>query len=149
MRARPRVGPESPPVTRPRVLFLCVENACRSQMAEGFARLHGAERVEAHSAGSRPSGLVNPRAIAFMAERGVDLSGNDSKSLDTFAGQSFDAVVTMGCGDACPWLPARFREDWHLPDPKHLPNDAFRNVRDEIERRVVRLLDRLRDEGNG
>jgi protein-tyrosine-phosphatase len=127
----------------PRVLFVCIENACRSQMAEGFARLHGSDRVEACSAGSRPAGAVNPRAIAFMAERGVDIAANASKPLDAFADQSFDAVVTMGCGDACPWLPARHREDWALPDPKHLPDAEFRAVRDEIERRVLGLLECL------
>ncbi|MGH8212720.1 MAG: arsenate reductase ArsC [Rhodanobacteraceae bacterium] len=129
----------------PRILFVCVENACRSQMAEGFARLHGDGRVDAFSAGSRPAGAINPRAIAFMAERGVDISANASKPLGVFADQSFDAVVTMGCGDACPWLPARCREDWALPDPKHLPDAEFRAVRDEIEQRVVRLLARLQE----
>jgi protein-tyrosine-phosphatase len=115
-------------------------------MAEGLARLHGGGRVEAFSAGSRPAGIVNPRAIAFMAERGVDIAANESKPLDAFAGQSFDAVVTMGCGDACPWLPARCREDWALPDPKHLPDAEFRAVRDEIERRVAQLLASLQEE---
>ena len=127
----------------PRVLFVCIENACRSQMAQGFARRHGTGQVEAFSAGSKPSGIVNPRAIAFMAERGVDIAAHASRSLDAFAGQSFDAVVTMGCGDACPSLPARIREDWALPDPKLLPDAQFRDVRDEIERRVLDLLARL------
>jgi protein-tyrosine-phosphatase len=129
--------------TQPRVLFVCVEIACRSQMAEGFARLHGTGQVEAFSAGSKPSGAVNPRAVAFMAERGIDLSANRSKPLDEFRDQPFDAVVTMGCGDACPRLPARIREDWALPDPKHLSDAEFRAVRDEIERRVLDLLARL------
>ena len=124
----------------PRVLFVCVENACRSQMAAGFARAHGGDRVEAHSAGSRPAGAVNPRAVAFMAERGCDIAGQAPKSLDGFTGQAFDAVVTMGCGDACPWLPARVREDWALPDPKSLDDAAFRAIRDDIEQRVLRLL---------
>lgn len=127
----------------PRVLFVCIENACRSQMAEGFARLHGSGRVEVFCAGSRPAGAVNPRAIAFMSERGVDIAANASKPLGAFVDQSFDAVVTMGCGDACPWVPARRREDWALPDPKHLPDAEFRAVRDEIERRVVQLLAQL------
>lgn len=127
----------------PRVLFVCVENACRSQMAAGFARMHGADRVEAHSAGSRPAAAINPRAIAFMAERGCDISGGQPKPLDAFAEQSFDAVVTMGCGDACPWLRARIREDWALPDPKHLSDEEFRAIRDQIERRVHRLLSTL------
>ena len=127
----------------PRVLFVCIENACRSQMAEAFARKLGASRVEAHSAGSRPAGVVNPRAIAFMAERGIDISGQVSKPLSAFANQAFDVVVTMGCGDACPWLPAKRRVDWALPDPKALPDDGFRAVRDEIELRVQRLLSEL------
>lgn len=130
----------------PRVLFVCVENACRSQMAEGFARMHGDGRIKAFSAGSRPAATINPRAVAFMAERGVDIAGNASKPLEAFADQPFDAVVTMGCGDACPWLPARSREDWALPDPKHLPDAEFRAVRDDIEQRVVRLLVRLRED---
>ncbi|MDE2223851.1 MAG: arsenate reductase ArsC [Xanthomonadaceae bacterium] len=126
-----------------RVLFVCVENACRSQMAEAFAQRLGAGRVEACSAGSRPAGSVNPRAIAFMAERGYDLNRNASKPLSTFEGQSFDTVVTMGCGDACPWLPAARRVDWDLPDPKVLADEGFRAVRDEIERRVRQLLSEL------
>ncbi len=127
----------------PRVLFVCVENSNRSQMAEAFARAHGGNRIEARSAGSRPSGQINPRAIAFMAERGIDLSAQSSKSLDEVGAEPFDAVVTMGCGDACPWIPARRREDWALPDPKLLDDAGFRGVRDEIERRVVKLLREL------
>ena len=125
-----------------RVLFVCVENSNRSQMAEAFARVHGGPRVVAVSAGSRPSGQINPRAIAFMAERGIDLATQHSKSLSDVEGQ-FDAVVTMGCGDACPWIPAARRLDWALPDPKHLPDDGFRGVRDEIEQRVLTLLREL------
>ena len=124
-----------------RVLFVCIENACRSQMAEAFAERLAAGRVDACSAGSRPAGSVNPRAVAFMAERGFDLTAQVSKPLSAFEGQTFDAVVTMGCGDACPWLPATRRVDWDLPDPKALPDNEFRAVRDEIERRVQRLLD--------
>ena len=128
---------------RPRVLFVCIENACRSQMAAGFARLHGSDRVEIHSAGSKPAAAVNPRAIAFMAERGCDISTRIPEPLSAFADQAFDAVITMGCGDACPWLPARLREDWALPDLKHLADDAFRAIRDKIEQRVLALLARL------
>jgi protein-tyrosine-phosphatase len=123
-----------------RILFVCVENSNRSQMAEAFARAHGGARVDAQSAGSRPSGQINPRAIAFMAERGIDPNMQHSKSLQDFGGAAFDAVVTMGCGDACPWIPAVRREDWALPDPKHLADDEFRRVRDEIEQRVIALL---------
>lgn len=124
----------------PRVLFVCIENACRSQMAAGFARMLGARRVEAFSAGSRPAAAVNPRAVAFMAERGCDISAQVPQALDAFTGPVFDTVVTMGCGDACPWLPARHRVDWALPDPKSLSDNEFRAVRDDIERRVRQLL---------
>ncbi len=123
-----------------RLLFVCVENSNRSQMAEAFARLHGGERVEAHSAGSRPSGRVNPRAIRFMQEVGYDLSSHASKSLDDIPPADYDAAVTMGCGDACPQVRARRREDWSIPDPKELPDERFREVRDLIERKVRELL---------
>ena len=126
-------------MTRKRVLFVCVENANRSQMAEAFARMHGGDAVEAMSAGSKPSGVINPKAVRFMAERGYDLAAHGSKSLDQVSGE-FDAVVTMGCGDDCPWVPAKRREDWALPDPKHMDDDGYRAVRDEIEARVIALL---------
>jgi arsenate reductase len=135
-------------VNMKRVLFVCVENSNRSQMAEAFARAHGGTRVDAQSAGSQPSGAINPRAIAFMAERGIDLHIQRSKSLHDVGGAAFDAVVTMGCGDACPWIPAARRDDWTLPDPKHLPDEEFRRVRDEIERRVTALLQDLGIEGS-
>ena len=122
-----------------RVLFVCVENANRSQMAEAFARMLGGDGVEAMSAGSRPSGVINPKAIRFMSEVGYDLASHASKSLDDIHGE-FDAVVTMGCGDNCPWVPAKRREDWALPDPKHLEGDAYRAVRDDIRERVRALL---------
>jgi protein-tyrosine-phosphatase len=126
-----------------RVLFVCVENSNRSQMAEAFARLHGAGAVEAHSAGSRPSGRVSPKAIAAMAERGIDLSAHASKGLDAVEALAFDAAVTMGCGDACPHVRARLHEDWELPDPRDLDPAGVRAVRDEIERRVKDLLSRI------
>jgi arsenate reductase (thioredoxin) len=122
-----------------RVLFVCVENSNRSQMAEAFARLHGGGEVEALSAGSAPSGRINPRAVQFMAELGYDLTRHASKSLDDIDGE-FDAVVTMGCGDNCPWVPAKRREDWGLPDPKDLDDAGYRAVRDEISQRVRVLL---------
>lgn len=125
------------------VLFVCVENANRSQMAEAFARIHGDGRVRALSAGSRPSGHIHPKAVRFMAELGYDLAAHRSKSLDEIAGPEFDAVVTMGCGDSCPWLPAKRREDWALPDPKDMDDDGYRAVRDDIGRRVKALLDSL------
>jgi len=131
-----------------RVLFVCVENANRSQMAEAFARMHGGDAIEAFSAGSRPSGRVNPRAISAMHERGYDLSPHRSKSLDEIPSDGFDYVVTMGCGDECPFIPAGHREDWDLEDPKALPPEEFNRVRDEIERRVLDLLRRMSRPGD-
>lgn len=112
-------------------------------MAEAFARLDGGATVEAHSAGSRPSGRVNPRAIESMRELGYDLAAHKSKSIDAVAG-SFDAVVTMGCGDACPHVPARVRFDWAIPDPRDLAPAEFRVVRDLIRSKVRDLLASLR-----
>ncbi len=129
-------------MNRKRVLFVCVENSNRSQMAEAFARIHGGDAVDALSAGSRPSGRINPKAARFMAELGYDLTAQASKSLDDIAGE-FDTVVTMGCGDACPWVPAKRREDWALPDPRDMDDDGYRAVRDEISRRVKSLLETL------
>lgn len=126
-----------------RVLFVCVENSNRSQMAEAFARLHGAGRVEAYSAGSRPSGRVNPRAIDAMRGIGYDLTQHRSKSLAEVPDVEYDAVVTMGCGDACPQIRAKRREDWLIPDPKALPPEQFRAVRDLIEEKIKALLQEL------
>ncbi|TWU14765.1 Arsenate-mycothiol transferase ArsC2 [Symmachiella macrocystis] len=123
-----------------RVLFVCVENSNRSQMAEAFARMHGGPQIEAHSAGSRPSGKVNPKAVAAMRESGYDLSKHASESLDAVAGLRFAAAVTMGCGDACPHVAAGRREDWDIPDPREMPPEEFREVRDLIEQKVKTLL---------
>lgn len=125
------------------LLFVCVENSNRSQMAEAFARMHGGPDVVAHSAGSRPSGRVNPKAIAAMHELGYDLGRHQSKSLAEVPDVTYDAVITMGCGDSCPSVPAKRREDWQIPDPKDLPPDEFRHVRDLIESQVVTLLQDL------
>ena len=111
-------------------------------MAEAFARMHG-HGVEAYSAGSSPSGTVNERAIASMREIGYDLTGHRSKSLQEIPPGPYDAVVTMGCGDACPWVPAKRREDWDIRDPKDMEADEFRKVRFEIARRVDELLTSL------
>ena len=130
------------PERLPHILFVCVENSCRSQMAEGFARARGGGRIATYSAGSRPSGQVNPRAIAFMREREIDLTQQASKGLDDLPpGVRWDFLVTMGCGDACPHLPAKTRLDWELPDPKALPDDDFRRVRDRIESLVGDVLE--------
>jgi len=124
-----------------RVLFVCVENSNRSQMAQAFARLAGAE---AYSAGSRPSGRVNPKAIAAMAELGYDLAAHTSKSLAELPPLEFDAAVTMGCGDACPHVRAQLREDWQIPDPRAMDAAEFNAVRDSIAEHVRALLERCR-----
>jgi protein-tyrosine-phosphatase len=129
---------------RKRVLFVCVENSNRSQMAEAFARMHGAERVEAYSAGSRPSGRINPKAVEAMGEVGYDLSQHGSKSLADIPPVEYDAVIAMGCGDeGCPLVRGKRREDWQIPDPKDMPPDQFRAVRDLIEQKVKLLLAKL------
>ena len=123
-----------------RFLFVCIENSNRSQMAEAFARIHGGAGVDVWSAGSKPSGRINPKAIASMRERGYDLAAHISKSLGEIPPGDFDAVVTMGCGDACPHVPAKHRYDWQIPDPRDMDPDAFRGVRDRIESQVRALL---------
>ena len=128
----------------PRVVFICVENSNRSQMAEAFARLHGAGTVEAYSAGSRPSGRINPRAVEFMREVGCDLTTHTSKGLGDLPPGEFDMAVGMGCGDeGCALVPARRHEEWGIPDPKEMPPEQYREVRDLIEARVKDLLARL------
>jgi len=127
-----------------KILFVCIENSNRSQMSQAFAKMFGAGEVEAYSAGSKPSGIVNPKAIAAMLELGYDLSRHDSKSLDEvkrFA--PFDAVVTMGCGDACPWMPAKKIIDWQIPDPKNMDPMEFNKVRDLLAQKVRTLLNEL------
>ena len=123
-----------------KLLFVCVENSCRSQIAEAFARLLGGDGVEAYSAGSHPSGVVNPMAIESMRKIGYDLSSHNSKSLDDLPDVDWDFVATMGCGDECPYIRAKRREDWQIPDPKNMPPDEFRHVREMIREKVESLL---------
>ncbi|MFM7292922.1 MAG: arsenate reductase ArsC [Planctomycetia bacterium] len=125
------------------VLFVCVENSNRSQMAEAFARMHGGHRVQAASAGSRPSGRINPKAIEAMRELGYDLTAHSSKGLEDFDGRSVDVAVTMGCGDECPLVLAGRREDWQIPDPREMSPEEFRGVRNVIEKKVLALLSSL------
>jgi protein-tyrosine-phosphatase len=125
--------------TKKRLLFVCVENSNRSQMAEAFARLLGGDGVEAHSAGSRPSGRVNPKAIEAMRELGYDLTQHRSKSLAEVPDE-VDVAVTMGCGDACPHVRAARREDWAIPNPSQMGPEEFRGVRDAIGEKVRELL---------
>ena len=125
------------------LLFVCVENSNRSQMAEAFARIHGGDQIRAFSAGSRPSGRINPKAIAAMGELGYDLGSHASKGLAEFDGKPVDVAITMGCGDECPLVLAGRREDWKIPDPRDMTPDEFRGVRDLIESKVKDLLGSL------
>ena len=123
-----------------RIVFVCVENSNRSQMAQAFAKIYGGENVEALSAGSRPSGRINPKAIDAMRELGYDLTSHASKGLDQFNGTGVDVAVTMGCGDECPLVLAQRREEWQIPDPRDMTPDQFREVRDLIATKVKELL---------
>jgi protein-tyrosine-phosphatase len=127
-----------------KILFVCIENSCRSQMAEALARIIAADVLDAASAGSRPSGRVNPLAVKVMSELGYDLSTHHSKSLSEIPTGKYNYVITMGCGDECPVIPAEFHEDWNIPDPKGKPLAAFRETRDLIAGRVKELAQRVR-----
>lgn len=131
------------PGNRPTVLFVCVHNAGRSQMAAALLAKLGGGRVEVRSAGSDPADEVNPAAIEALAEVGVDLSGEQPELLATDAVREADAVITMGCGDACPVFPGKLYEDWDLEDPAGADLETVRRIRDEIERRVHDLIERL------
>jgi arsenate reductase (thioredoxin) len=123
-----------------RFLFVCIENSNRSQMAQAFANMFGGADVEAYSAGSRPSGKINPKAITAMQELGYDLTAHKSKSLNDIPNIEFDYAVTMGCGDACPLVHAKHRIDWEIPDPRDMDEAAFRKVRDLIGEKVKQLI---------
>ena len=125
---------------RPTVLFVCVHNAGRSQMAAGYLRALGGEDVEVLSAGSAPNDEINPVAIEAMAEEGIDIAGNMPKILTVEAVKESDVVITMGCGDACPIFPGKRYEDWELDDPAGQDIDAVRPIRDEIRRRIEMLI---------
>mgnify|MGYP001553733563 FL=1 len=131
-------------MSKKKILFVCIENSNRSQMSQAFAKILGGDAVDAYSAGSRPSGKINSKAIASMKELGYDLTSHSSKSLDDvkeFA--PFDVVVTMGCGDVCPWMPAKKFVDWDIPDPKEMNEEDFRKVRDMIQEKIGVLLKTL------
>ena len=127
----------------PGVLFLCVHNAGRSQMAAGFAREAGAGRVEVFSGGSEPAGAVNPAAVAVMAEVGIDIAGFVPQRFTDDLLARVDVVVTMGCGDTCPFVPGERYVDWPLGDPKGRPVDEVRRIRDEIRALVEELVAQL------
>ena len=128
---------------RPAVLFLCVHNAGRSQMAAGWLRHLAGERVEVFSGGSEPADQVNPAAVAAMAEAGIDIAGEQPQRWTEDHARAADVVITMGCGDVCPVFPGKRYEDWELTDPAGQPVEFVRNVRDEIRDRVEQLLTSL------
>ena len=133
--------------TKKRILFVCIENSCRSQMAEGFARKFGGDKLEVFSAGSKPSGTVNPDAVLVMKEIGIDITGQASKGFEQLPYNKFDYIVTMGClpagqagQDTCPYFPAKEKVDWQIEDPKGKGLEVFRRVRDEIGNKVKDLV---------
>jgi protein-tyrosine-phosphatase len=130
-------------MSKPSVLFVCVHNAGRSQMAAGFMRELGQGRVEVLSAGSAPKDSINPVAVEAMAEIGIDIASNTPKILTPEAVQQSDAVITMGCGDACPYYPGKRYEDWVLDDPAGQGIESVRVIRDDIKGRVEKLLSEL------
>ena len=133
---------------QPSVLFVCVHNAGRSQMAAGFLTALSHGRIEVRSAGSMPAGQVNPIAVQAMAEVGIDIADQHPKILTTDAVQASDVVITMGCGDACPVFPGKRYEDWKLDDPAGQGIDAVRPIRDDIRGRVENLIDELLPAGD-
>ncbi|HLU62997.1 MAG TPA: arsenate reductase ArsC [Protaetiibacter sp.] len=128
---------------KPAVLFVCVHNAGRSQMAAGYLQALAGDSVEVYSAGSEPADKINAMAVAAMAEEGIDISGNTPQVLTTDAVREADVVITMGCGDTCPIFPGKRYEDWELTDPAGLPLDEVRTVRDDIKSRVQNLIAEL------
>ncbi len=126
--------------SKPTVLFVCVHNAGRSQMAAGFLQHLAGDRMTVLSAGSEPEDRINPVAVQAMAEEGIDISGNQPKVLSTAAVQDSDVVITMGCGDACPFFPGKRYEDWELDDPAGQEIEGVRPIRDEIRARVEALV---------
>lgn len=130
---------------KPSVLFVCVHNAGRSQMAAGYLRHLAGGRVEVRSAGSMPAEQINPVAVEAMREEGIDITAEQPKILTTEAVQDSDVVITMGCGDACPFFPGKRYEDWKLDDPAGQSIDAVRPIRDDIKQRIETLLAKLLD----
>ena len=126
-----------------KVLFACVENSCRSQMAEGFANIHGTNILMPFSTGSKASGQINNKAVIAMKEIGYDLTEHKSKGLDEFSDIKFDYLITMGCNDECPNIETKFRKKWNIPDPKNMDLKDFNKVRDLIEKRVLSLFDEI------
>ena len=126
-----------------KVLFACIENSCRSQMAEGFAHIHGSNTLMPFSAGSKASGEVNDKAVIAMKEIGYDLTEHKSKGLDEFSDLKFDYLITLGCNDKCPNIETKLRKEWDIPDPKNMNLEDFFKVRDLIEKKVLSLIDEI------
>lgn len=137
VKARPPMG------TKPTVLFVCVHNAGRSQMAAGYLQSIAGDRIEVLSAGSEPKDQINPVAVEAMREEGVDITGNTPKLLTVDAVKESDVVITMGCGDACPIFPGKRYEDWELDDPAGEGIESVRRIRDDIRARIENLVDEL------
>lgn len=128
------------------ILYVCVENSCRSQLAEALTNLYRTKHqvdISAYSAGSNPSGQINPKAIESMNLLGYDLKKHGSKSLQEIPQIEYDAVITMGCGDECPFIGTKYKADWGLPDPKHMHQDDFNKIRDLISSHIEALISQL------
>ena len=124
-----------------KVLFVCVENSCRSQMAEAFGKILGKDIFDSYSSGSNPSGQVNKKALASMKSIGYDMTSHSSKSLDGIPQIKYDYVITMGCGDACPFVQCHNKIDWQITDPKNMEMAQFNKVRDSIKNKVLELVE--------
>lgn len=131
-----------------KILFVCVENSCRSQIAEAFGKMLGEGIIEVYSSGSRSSGKVNEKAVASMKGVDYDLTSHRSKPLNDIPQIEYDYVITMGCGDECPYVRAKKRDDWNIPDPKNMEMEAFNDVRDTIKEKVVRLIEEIKTSNN-
>lgn len=142
----PPAPPTAPNGDRPTVLFVCVHNAGRSQMAAGYLQHLAGDRIEVLSAGSQPGNQINPTAIEAMAEDGIDITTGHPKVLTPEAVQASDVVITMGCGDECPYFPGKRYEDWVLDDPAGQPIDAVRPIRNEIKKRVEHLIAEMQND---
>ncbi len=126
-----------------KVLFVCVENACRSQMAEGLSKFYGKGIIDAYSAGSRPAEEVNKQAVTVMKELGMDISSFRPKGFDAFKKEIFDYVITLGCKDTCPFVPAKEHITWQIPDPKGKSKEEFAKARDEIKLKIDTFINRF------
>ncbi len=128
-----------------KILFVCVENSCRSQMAEAFAKIYGKDVLDVYSAGSKASGKVNEKAIKSMKAVGCNLESHKSKSLDEVPQIVYDYVITMGCGDECPYVKTRQRQDWGIPDPKNMVEEDFNKIRNLIKEKILSFINEIID----